>query len=316
MRKGLFFLLLVGGFSACVSYQFDQSPEEGLHYSPPYSSKAEIYQFDRSLPARDIILFPEEYAYISEPVVPWLKGYMELRCLDGAIINYRAYSTNTGSQELPPSSLEYLVSALDTSYQPQSTVEQFTVHNHYLEYQPFIYLEDINRREYLDQIRVQVQKEGQLERSFQINFDWNGQLSVEGDSIIPQDFKALMLQPWFFLLQSNPDWQTAERLISGWPQRRFYKEGRKNLFIPSRDRDAYTLSSPGFNAQIELHRRPQGLPLLRGFLVKGRWNAVDQEIFMGALLEQSFELEEGQRYTFRYSYKKADQIPAEWIVRP
>ncbi|MCR9153309.1 MAG: hypothetical protein NXI09_04310 [Bacteroidetes bacterium] len=288
MRKIILSLFVLLSALSCVSYRTDTSPPEHFNYSPPISTNPVLFELGKQVPNKAIILLQEEYEYSSQPVKPILKESLAQRNFDGSIINHRDLSVNEYGQAL-----------------------------HYVEHQPFIYLDRFEERKYLDHIDVKVSNSsGETLRQFQLHFDWNGQLQPLPDEMDLADFNAIAIHPWFFLQQQSVLWRTAIQPINGWPQRSFWANGLNYHFKPKRNYDAYLVRGRGLRVQVALEIKDAGLPRIGSLHWNGETLDLKTEDFFGPVFKQSFTIPDGINYQFIYQYKQIKDIPPEWIVQP
>lgn len=285
-----FYLLLVNLLLAsCYTYQLDSTPPNKLHFAPPIETQPEIYERAKNLPEKKVILLEEEYAYSSKPVKPWLRGLMQERNFDGSIINHRSFS------------------ASDYYGNPQ----------HYVEHQPFIYLDRFEERNFFDYITVQVWDEnGDSLRFFRLEFDWNSQLKFFPSAMTREDYDVIAIQPWFFLQQTNKLWRTAIDYPGNWPRRTFGAGMIYYHFIPRLNSDAYIVKRSGFRVQVNLKSSAGDVPEIGSLSRNGEKLDYRAEDFFGRIMKQNYTSPKGLKYELSYHYKSIEDIPQNWIVGP
>jgi len=289
MKKFSPLLFLSLFFVSCVTYRMDSPPPTDFHFSPPIETNPQVFEKGKSLPEQKILLLPEEFSYSHQPVKPWLAQQMGTRNFDGTIINHRSFS------------------ASDYYGNPQ----------HYVEHQPFIYLDRFEERNFMDYVEVQVwNQNGDSLRRFRLDFDWNSQLKFFPENMQREDYDVVAIQPWFFLQQQNTLWRTAVDEVNGWPRRTFGSGIIYYSFIPRLHYDAYIVRRSGFRVQINLQQTESGIPTIGSISRNGEILEYSAEDFFGRIVKQNFTSPKGLKYQLRYHYKSTEDIPPNWIVEP
>jgi len=308
-------LLAILVCSSCVSYYQDQRPDPSLLSSPPFAVNPEVFYGDNSRPTRPYVSLSEESFY-SDADPKWqLTQMLMSRSLDGAIINYRAYSSNEAVRDVPPSALSYLVAALDSSYVLEGGQEYYTQHNHYLEFQAFIYLDNIDERKFLDRVEVSVLKGDSLWESMEFEFDWQGQIMYMPANLKEEHFLALAVQPWFFLDQSNMAWRSRPILNSRFPNRVFQSGGLYAKYRSTAGSNYIHLVHKG-RYDLILGQDQSGRWRLKQIKTDSQYYPISNQDFFGLTLEEEWLAPNGFVYRYKYTYKKSEQVPQEWITRP
>lgn len=293
-------------FSSCVSYQPDYfRPRQPLS-SPAHPVNPELFSLEQNQkPNRAIVLLGEESIRTSGPLPRALRERLISRSLDGAIINYRAFSV-----------------AQTGAYTYQDGDQDFYTRDvHYAEYQPFIYLDQVSQRGFLDSVSMTVEDTAGVQRHYGLSFDWHGQVNylptaADGSAISSFDLTALLIQPWFFLEQMGSSWRSAEGLNPHFLQRRYSYPPEQHTFIPYQSGSFFTVYAPGPNLKLSLSPTAHGKYQLAGFLYLGKEVQVKREEFLGKLLKEWWTMPDGTKYSFRYFYKRDRDIPSDWIIQP
>jgi len=310
----LFLLIsLLGG--ACRNYQATLAPPANALVSPPYPSAEKIFNLGES-PEQAIVVGERERYQSKE--APWseLKRRIGRRNYDGLIVMDHHIIQTEETKDAGPNVLDVILLVTDTSYVYEPNYKTYTYEKHELEYLPFIYLNRMEERDYLDWLEVEVEDTSGESRNFEIHFNWQGQIdSVPYLKL--EDQLALLVQPWFFLEQMGEAW--LEDLSQNWlnmPYRRYKGPFGLIQYSPMDYGQQYRFWIGNSHWDLRLAQNTKGRWQIQSIKSGKKWVSVVQTDFLDRTLRQEWQGPNGTTYRYRYHYKKARQIPQDWIIRP
>lgn len=309
----IFFLL----FSACAPlYHPVFPPNPNFIYSPKHHVNPEIHHIDFWVPNRPIVMIGPEGFVTENEVDQELEARLVTRSLDGGIVFDEQYSSHEASREVGPSALSYLLGVLDTSYIPEGRTIYYTQHNFYCKYWPFIYLDSIETRNYIDRIELKIEKSDGSAEDFVFHFDWYGQIKAIPAGFKDDYYKALLVQPWFFLNQQNLAWREDHSHKALFPDRKYLSGSIQARYDPVIATNQIVMRYKAKNYKLYLQASPKGpwqLDAIQRGSTNFNWQSED---FFGRVLSESWQDEDGTRYLYRYFYKNKEDVPADWIINP
>ncbi|WP_421752759.1 hypothetical protein [Croceimicrobium sp.] len=309
----LLFLILLS--SACRNYQATVAPPSSALVSPPYPSIGEVFNLGES-PEQAIVVGEREHFH--SEAAPWsdLKRMAGRRNYDGVLIMDHHIISTEETKDAGPNVLDLILLATDTSYVYEPNYRTFSYESHELEYMPFIYLNRMEDRDYLDWVEVEVVDTSGESRKFPIHFNWQGQI----DSIPflkQEDQLALLVQPWFFLEQMGSAW--LEDQSQNWlnmPYRRYKGPSALIQYSPMDYGWQYRFWIGKSRWDLRLAQNAKGRWQVQAIKYAKDWVTVVQSDFLDRTLMQEWQGPNGTLYRYRYHYKRTSQIPPDWIIRP
>lgn len=316
MKQILLYALLLVLFTACTSYQKSPSPKYYELYSPAYPSEPQVYTHPAELPSSLVVVLNREYLSTQKSLQPEILSLLRQRSLDGALVLNSEVSSHNFSEEIPPSFLSYVWAVLDTNHYPEPRIRSYTETHYHASFQPFIFLDSINNRAYLDRIVLDaIGPEGDSSR-YEFSFNWHAQLSTLPKFIKSDHFEALALQPWFFMHQSKKGWEDALNNIGMIKRRRFRNAGYQVEYIPQRINGRVKVRFKKSRYELILGNENRRSWQIEGVNFRGKPLVWKNESFLGRMMRQTFIAGNGIRYHYRYYYKTSNDVPKEWIKRP
>ncbi len=299
MQRILVSFIVLTLLSSCVSYR-PVAPLSQEHLSsPPHPVNPELFDLGGSLPNRTIVTIKQEQITSTGNLKKALTKRLRNRSLDGAIITYRDYATHEAGRDLGNGEVQY-----------------YTEHNHFAEYYPFIYLDEIASRGILDSIVLEVSDPNGDDYQVYFLLDWQEQLRYMPAALKPQDFRALAVQPWFFLRQRS-GWYTAYSSNVYFSQRRYGSGPAALKYTPSINYyNVFYLNVPGPNYKLWVSLGKADRYHIDSLQYEGERIKVLRDDFLGIVRSETFRMPDGRQYHFRYFYKRPEHVPKDWIIDP
>ncbi len=298
MRIPRFFIFFLPLLTSCITFQAVPPLPQNQISSPPYPVNPQVFEIDGKLPKQTLVALSNEEINTEGNLKANLITELHARSLDGAILLHRDYASHEAGRTLASGGVEY-----------------YTKHTHFAEYIPFMYLESIEDRAILDSIVLEIEGPAQSKQELYFLFDWQEQLRYIPAQLESEHFTALAIQPWFFLRQTGSAWFKAHSNHPNFNQRRYQSGPTALRYVPSLNlNNVFYLRKPGVDYKLWISLDETQRYRLDSLSIQGRVAQVKRIDFFGRLVSESIEMPSGLTYTFRYFYKRKEDVPANWII--
>ncbi len=310
----LLFLSFSISITSCRTFESVPAVSKDQLYSPSYSSRAEVYDHPGSLKG-PVVLGGSEIISGYDTDFNQLRAEMINQGFDGALVLDHYSEVHEEEKRNGPNLLDVLFMVFDSAYEYVPSYSTYYNTWYQINYLPFIYLDSVEQRNYLHDVRIRVEGPTGKSRAFHLEFDWQGQIKS-----LPQfeykDIFSILIQPWFFLLQKGKGWARANSHNPyGLDYRRFSSSQTPDKISYRPYANTYTLKALSEKCELKLDVSGKERPVLMVKYDKS-WFDFEREELLGRILKEEVAGPEGSRFFYQYTYKRKEDLPANWIAEP
>ncbi len=302
--------------SSCATYYQSPKPTEDALISPAYPIDKLDFIAAEASPKEPLVLggFEHIRAY-NFNYAQWKKSLKE-RNMDGVYIHRQYEAVYEEERDAGPNVFDVIFMLTDSDYVYTPNYRVYTNYWNECDYQPFIYLSNIEKRNFLDRVRIEVQNPSGESHDYEMNINWQGQIE-QLPSFKGSDIQSVLIQPWFFLYQRGEEWEDRKATNgNGWTFRRLTLSSRKLKINYKPLGWRYYVVKGDIDFELNLIFDANG----RWYVGEGKANRKAMDIkrteLLGRVLQEEISMPNGAKYIYRYSYKRKEQVPEEWILRP
>lgn len=302
--------------NSCATYYHTPKPSQEALISPPYPiDKLDFIAVEETL-KEPLVL--GAFEYIRAPnfnYYQWKKS-LKQRSMDGAYIHRQYEAIYEEERDAGPNVFDVIFFFTDSDYVYTPNYRVYTNYWNELDYQPFIYLKNIEKRNFLDRIRIEVADPSGESRNYELSVNWQAQIE-QLPNFKGSDIQSILIQPWFFLFQHGENWEDRKATNgNGWTFRKLSLDRRQSKVDYKPWGWKYFVENGDFNYELNLIFDENGRWYLGEGKANGRPIDISRTDLLGRVLKEEINMPDGKKIIYQYSYKRKEQVPKEWILSP